>query len=66
MLYSWLQKVKDSDKERLATGAGEESNRRANGVGFNACLFALKCTEWTSAVEKQTFEKSRKKNEKRC
>ena len=52
MLYSWLQKVKDSDKERLATGAGEERDRRANGVGFNACLFALKCTEWTSTVEK--------------
>ena len=52
MLYSWLQKVKDSDKERLATGAGEERDRRANGVGVNACLFALKCTEWTSTVGK--------------
>ena len=37
MLYSWLQKVKDSDKESLPAGAGEERDRRANGVGFNAC-----------------------------
>ena len=51
MLYSWLQKVKDSDKERLVTGAGEERDRRANGVG----LSALKCTEWTSTVEKTNF-----------
>ena len=47
--------MEDSDEERLATGSGKESDRRANGVGFNACLFALKCTEWTSTVEKINF-----------